>query len=240
MLGKIALDLDSRTKILLFITWFSMVFICRNLYSLLTLFASSTLILILSGSAFSVFKKMKIMLPLVLLSWPLWTFLGNWSLFHSTGGGFDLFFGLFMMLRLLLIIMISVALILIVKPTEIIGTINSVKLPPQVGAVFALAFRNLYITAEDYKSIKEAHTSRGLELDKGSLVKRIRSHIPLLIPLIIKSIDNAEKLVLALELRPSIMNRRKSKPLRLQDTVMIIGCVIVLLFMAYYSFVMVS
>jgi len=179
---------------------------------------------------------MRIMLPLILLAWPLWTFLNQWSLFYTSDRGIDPFFGLFMMLRLLLIIIISTAFILLVKPTEIIRAVNSLKLPSSLGVTIALAFRNLYITAEDYKSIKEAHTSRGLELDKGSLTRRIKNYIPLLIPLIIKSIDNAEKLVLALELRPNIMTRRKIKPLKFYDILIIVGCILVIISVIYYSF----
>lgn len=240
MLGKITLELDPRTKIILFTTCFFIAFICRDIYSLLAMLTFSIIILVLSGLASSIFKKIRLMLPLILLAWPLWTFLGNWSIFYASSKGFDPFFGLFMMLRLLLIIIISIAFILFVKPTEIIKTINSIRLPPQIGTVFALAFRNLYIIAEDYKSIKEAHTSRGLELDKGSLVKRIRSHIPLLIPLIIRSIDNAEKLILALELRPSILNRKKTSPLKFQDILTIIGCILAIISVAYYSFTVVK
>ncbi len=240
MFGKITLELDPRTKIILFIAWFSIVFICRDIYNLLAVLAFSIVVLFLSGSAFSVFKKVKIMLPLILLAWPLWTFLGNWSLFYASSKGFDPFFGLFMTLRLLLIIMISMAFILLVKPTEMIRAINSIKLPSQIGAVLALAFRSLYVIAEDYKSIKEAHTSRGLELDKGSLIRRIKNHIPLLIPLIIRSVDNAEKLVLALELRPSIISQRKFKPLKLRDVVAVIACILAVIFMIFYNLASVS
>ncbi len=239
MFSRMNLELDPRTKIILFITWFSLPFFCKDVYSLLAILISTILVLILLRSATLVFRKMRIMLPLILLAWPLWTFLNQWSLFYTSSRGIDFFFGLFMMLRLLLIIIISTAFIVLVKPTEIIRSVNSLKLPSSLGVITALAFRNLYITAEDYKSIKEAHTSRGLELDKGSLVRRIKNYIPLLIPLIIKSIDNAEKLVLALELRPNIMTRRKIKPLKLYDILIMVGCILIIISVIYYSFYMV-
>jgi len=239
MFIKIKLELDPRTKITLFITWFSLPFFCKDIYSLLTVLISTVLVLILLRSATLVFRKMKIIVPLILLAWPLWTFLSQWSLFHTSTRGVDPIFGLFMMLRLLSIITISTAFILLVRPTEIIRSVISLKLPSSLGVIVALAFRNLYIIAEDYKSIKEAHISRGLELDKGSLIRRIKNYIPLLIPLIIKSIDNAEKLVLALELRPNIMTRRKIKPLRFYDILIMVGCILVVISVIYYSFYMV-
>jgi energy-coupling factor transport system permease protein len=132
------------------------------------------------------------------------------------------------------------AFLTLVKPTEIVKALSSLKIPSAVTAVFALALRTLYIVEENYKSIKEAHISRGLELDKGSLIKRIRAHIPLLIPLIIRSIDNAEKMVLALELRPALLNGRKSNPLKARDMLIIIGCLLLIILLIYYNFFLVG
>jgi energy-coupling factor transport system permease protein len=132
------------------------------------------------------------------------------------------------------------AFLTLVKPTEIVKALSSLKIPSVVTAVFALALRTLYIVEENYKSIKEAHISRGLELDKGSLIKRIRAHIPLLIPLIIRSIDSAEKMVLALELRPVLLNGRKSNPLKAGDMLIIIGCLLLIILLIYYNFFLVG
>ncbi len=240
MFSKMTVILDPRTKIIMFISWFSLAFICRDIYSISVLLASSIIVLLLTGSSVPILKKMKYMLPLILFAWPLWTFLNQWSLFYSSGKGIDPYFGLLMMLRLLLIVIISLAFIYFVKPVEIIKAVSSLKLPSSFGAVLALAFRNLYIIAEDYKSIKEAHTSRGLELDRGSLITRIKNHIPLLIPLIIRSIDSAEKLVLSLELRPNIMKKRKMEPLKTIDIVIVIGCILILFLTVYYNYYVVT
>ncbi|TDA39080.1 MAG: energy-coupling factor transporter transmembrane protein EcfT [Thermoproteota archaeon] len=235
--GKIRLD--PRTKLFLFATWFSAVFLCRDIYTLAILFALSMLTLLLSGSFTSVFSRLKHFIPIILLAWPLWTFLNRWSIFHASIG-FDPFLGLFMTIRLLLIIVLSMAFLTLVKPTEIVKALSSLKIPSVVTAVFALALRTLYIVEENYKSIKEAHISRGLELDKGSLIKRIRAHIPLLIPLIIRSIDSAEKMVLALELRPVLLNGRKSNPLKAGDMLIIIGCLLLIILLIYYNFFLVG
>jgi len=190
------------------------------------------LILSLTGSLRYVLLRLRNFVPIILLALPLWTFLNKWSLFHASTG-LDLSLGLFMTVRLLLIILISMAFLISVKPTEIVRALNSVKVPPVVTAVLALALRTLYIISEDYKSIKEAHTSRGLELDKGSLIKRIRSHIPLLLPLLIRSMDNAEKIVLALELRPTLLTSRRSSPLRARDLLIALGCLSLIALLLY-------
>jgi len=233
------MGLDPRVKLLLFVAWFSSVFLCRSIYALILLIASSMLILSLTGSLRYVLFRLRNFAPVILLALPLWTFLNKWSLFHASTG-IDLSLGLFMTIRLLLIIMISMAFLISVKPTEIVRALNSVRVPPVVTAVLALALRTLYIISEDYKSIKEAHTSRGLELDKGSLIKRIRSHIPLLLPLLIRSMDNAEKMVLALELRPTLLTSRRSSPLRARDLLITLGCLSLIALLLYCDSVLVS
>jgi len=233
------IGLDPRVKLFLFAAWFSSAFLCKSIYSLISLLVSSMIILALTGSLASVLSRLRNFIPIILLAFPLWTFLNKWSLFHASTG-FDLSLGLFMTIRLLLIIMISMTFLISVKPTEIVRALNSLRVPPVVTAVLALALRTLYIIAEDYKSIKEAHTSRGLELDKGSLIKRVKSHIPLLLPLLIRSIDSAEKMVLALELRPTLLTSRRSSPLRARDLLITFGCLLLIALLLYCDSILVS
>jgi energy-coupling factor transport system permease protein len=47
----------------------------------------------------------------------------------------------------------------------------------------------------------DAQKSRGLELEKGNLLKRIKNHIPILIPLIVTAIRRSMEMAEALESR---------------------------------------
>jgi energy-coupling factor transport system permease protein len=55
--------------------------------------------------------------------------------------------------------------------------------------------------AIDAQTVVDAQRSRGLELDKGNFIKRIRNYIPILIPLIISAIRRSVELAEALESR---------------------------------------
>jgi energy-coupling factor transport system permease protein len=55
--------------------------------------------------------------------------------------------------------------------------------------------------AIDAQTVIDAQRSRGLELDKGNLMKRIRNYIPILIPLIVSAIRRSIELAEALESR---------------------------------------
>jgi energy-coupling factor transport system permease protein len=55
--------------------------------------------------------------------------------------------------------------------------------------------------AVDAQMVVDAQKSRGLELEKGSFMKKIRNYIPILIPLIICAIRRSIELAEALESR---------------------------------------
>src|SRR6266702_448230 len=53
----------------------------------------------------------------------------------------------------------------------------------------------------DSQTVVDAKRSRGLELDKGNLLKRVRNYIPILIPLLLIAIRRSLELAEALESR---------------------------------------
>ena len=55
--------------------------------------------------------------------------------------------------------------------------------------------------ADEAQTIMDAQRSRGLELDKGNFVTRIKNYIPILLPLIINSIRRSLELAEAMESR---------------------------------------
>jgi energy-coupling factor transport system permease protein len=57
------------------------------------------------------------------------------------------------------------------------------------------------VLAEEAQTIMDAQKARGLELEKGSLLKRIRNYVPVLIPLIVSAIRRSLELAEAMESR---------------------------------------
>jgi energy-coupling factor transport system permease protein len=57
------------------------------------------------------------------------------------------------------------------------------------------------VLADEAQTIMDAQRSRGLELDKGGFLSRIRKYIPVLLPLIINSIRRSLELAEAMESR---------------------------------------
>jgi len=66
---------------------------------------------------------------------------------------------------------------------------------------FTTAVRFVPVLAEEAETIMDAQKARGLELERGNFLKRIRNYIPILIPLIVSAIRRSLELAEAMESR---------------------------------------
>lgn len=79
--------------------------------------------------------------------------------------------------------------------------LEQIHVPYSISFTFTTAVRLVPTMAIDAQTVIDAQRSRGLELDKGNFLKRIRNYIPILIPLIISAIRRSVELAEALESR---------------------------------------
>ena len=79
--------------------------------------------------------------------------------------------------------------------------LEQIRVPYSISFTFTTAVRLVPTMAIDAQTVVDAQRSRGLELDKGNFIKRIRNYIPILIPLIISAIRRSVELAEALEAR---------------------------------------
>jgi energy-coupling factor transport system permease protein len=79
--------------------------------------------------------------------------------------------------------------------------LEKIHAPYSIAFTFTTAVRLVPTMAVDAQTVVDAQRSRGLELDKGNFMKRIRNYVPILIPLIISAIRRSVELAEALEAR---------------------------------------
>jgi energy-coupling factor transport system permease protein len=79
--------------------------------------------------------------------------------------------------------------------------LEQIHVPYSISFTFTTAVRLVPTMALDAQTVVDAQRSRGLELDKGNFMKRVRNYIPILIPLIISAIRRSVELAEALESR---------------------------------------
>src|SRR3989449_1509981 len=104
--------------------------------------------------------------------------------------------------------------------------------PNALSFTFTTAVRLVPTLAVDAQTVVDAQRSRGLELDKGNLLKRGRDYIPNLIPLLLIAIRRSLELAEALESRgfPGKEGRTSLFQLKLRpaDYVIIVLCLFVI------------
>jgi len=99
-------------------------------------------------------------------------------------------------------IVISTSLFFITtSPDELEQVMKTFRLPRDVVFAFVTAVRFIPVMLLDTIQIMDAQKSRGLELEKGNILRRVRNMIPILIPLVVNSVVRSGELAEAMESR---------------------------------------
>jgi len=86
-------------------------------------------------------------------------------------------------------------------PEDLSLALEKLKIPYDICFAFTAAMRFVPDIALEAQSIMDAQKSRGLELEKGKFVDRIRNMLPILVPLFIRSFQRSMELAEAMESR---------------------------------------
>lgn len=90
---------------------------------------------------------------------------------------------------------------LTVHPDELSQALIQMRVRFEFAFAMSMAMRYVPTLAEEAYAIMDAQKARGVELDKGNLLKRIRNIIPIIVPLIIVSIRRALSIAESMESR---------------------------------------
>lgn len=96
----------------------------------------------------------------------------------------------------------SFSLFFLTTSPDIFGlSLEQMGIPYEFCFAFTTAIRFVPVLAEEAQTIMDAQRARGLELESGGFIKRIRNYIPILIPLIVNAIRRSLELAEAMESR---------------------------------------
>ena len=87
------------------------------------------------------------------------------------------------------------------SPDDLGLAMQQARIPYEFCFAFTTAIRFVPVLADEAQNIMDAQRSRGLELDKGSFLSRVRKYIPILIPLIVGAIRRSLEMAEAMESR---------------------------------------
>lgn len=232
--------LDPRSKLIFVFLFVILIFFAHSFATYLWLF-----ILIMTIVQLSHIKTWFLIKGLT----PIWIFLIFTFIMHLfvTKGGvriFELGFvsidthgileGIYIVLRLMFIMMISTVMTLTTSPIDLTDAFEKllyplklVKIPVhQLSMMMSIALRFIPTLMNELDKIILAQKSRGSELSSGTLMNRIKAFIPLLIPLFISAFQRAEDLAIAMEVRGYDANTERTSYRELQwklkDTIVVL------------------
>lgn len=113
----------------------------------------------------------------------------------------DVYMSLIPVIRFTLFLIIIDIFFLTTDPDDFALTLEALHLPLIISLSFTLALRFIPTIAQQVNEIIEAQISRGLRLDQGNFLKRLKNYIPVLVPVIILSIKRSIEVAESLEIR---------------------------------------
>jgi energy-coupling factor transport system permease protein len=106
-----------------------------------------------------------------------------------------------MTLRFIVLVESFSVFFLTTSPDHLGLALEQTRVPYELVFAFTTAVRFVPVLAEEAQTIMDAQKARGLELERGNFLKRIRNYIPILIPLIVSAIRRSLELAEAMESR---------------------------------------
>ena len=126
---------------------------------------------------------------------------------------------LYIVVRLALMIMITTILTATTKPLELTLGIEDLLKPFQVihvpaheiAMMISIALRFIPTLIEETQRIMKAQASRGVDMEEGSLMEKVKAILSLIVPLFVSAFQRAEDLAYAMEARGYIPNRMRTR-----------------------------
>jgi len=231
--------LDPRVKFILTVALFSAAIIFFDLAPLIVIFLAQLPIIVVGRIGREWLKTLKggIFLAVIIFA----TNLGSLYFFRGQQLTADIVeFSLALTLRFLALVTSFSIFFLTTSPDKLSLALEKARVPYEFNFAFITAIRFVPVLAEEAQTIMDAQRSRGLELDKGSFLGRIRKYIPILLPLIINSIRRSLELAEAMESRAFGATKYRTNlyelKMKLIDYIILILSLSMILTMIYIRF----
>ena len=193
-------NLDPRIKFVYVCTIFVAAIIFWELIPLIILFLVQVPFVILAGVKREWLRSMRGAAFLAII-----IFLTNFIFRFINAGyvviGSDLEYAFAMTLRFVVLVESFSVFFLTTSPDHLGLALEQTHIPYEFCFAFTTAVRFVPVLAEEAQTIMDAQKARGLELESGNFLKRIRNYIPILIPLIVSAIRRSLELAEAMESR---------------------------------------
>ncbi|MGY4691789.1 energy-coupling factor transporter transmembrane component T family protein [Salibacterium sp. K-3] len=208
-------QMDARAKLVTTFIFVCTIFIVDSWLAYGVLWGAATAAFIISGVGLHYMRKgMFPVLLLVFFTFLLHAFFTREGEALMSAWGFTLYAGgieqgLFIALRLLLLVFITSLLTLTTSPIDLTDALEQLFSPFErfglpardIALMMSIAIRFIPTLLQETEKIVKAQMSRGASFHQGSLKKRAQAFTALLVPLFMRAFKRAEDLALAMEAR---------------------------------------
>lgn len=207
--------LDARIKLLLTVMFIIMLFMADTFLGLLVGVLFIGFAYLMSAVPMKmIFKSVKPIVPLIIFTAILNLFfistgdvLVHWWIFKITTGSLKT--AVFMVVRIIALIVGTSLLTYTTSPIaltdaieRVLSPLKKIKLPVhEVAMMMTIALRFIPTLVEETDKITMAQKARGADMESGSILKRAKALVPILIPLFVSAFRRAEELAMAMECR---------------------------------------
>ncbi|MBR2670580.1 MAG: energy-coupling factor transporter transmembrane protein EcfT [Oscillospiraceae bacterium] len=207
--------MDARVKIAAFLAYVILLFSLKNWLAVLIMMVFALMLFPVARVPVKVtLRNFKPILPIVILTALINVFLVRggevlFSFWKITVYRDGMKYIIMLIMRLFAIISCSSLVSYSTSPIEITTAIEFFLSPlrlvgvntNEIAMMMTVAMRFIPTFIEEIDKIMAAQKSRGADIDTGSLFKRIRSIIPIMVPLFVSAFRRADELALAMESR---------------------------------------
>jgi energy-coupling factor transport system permease protein len=225
--------LDPRTKLFLMLGSFAVAVL---------FFAPTPLLLLLGvllvygalGRALGNLRRVWVLLLSIaavsILSWSIFAGGSTPLVWRATREGF--IYGIGAAVKIVSMIISGLVFLSTTKTEEIVLGLIRLRVPFQAAFAFSLAIRMVPTIIGTAVTVTEAQRSRGLDTESGGPMTRLKTYVPLLVPIFLHTLRNTDQLAKALESRGFGARRERTSFLAIgfhaRDVAALIGGVIVL------------
>ena len=221
--------LDPRTKLFGTLVFIISVFLFHSIagYAVATVFLAG-MILISTVPVKFIFKGLKAIFMILLITMVFNIFLTpgealvSFGIFKITKEGLSM--AVRMAIRLVYLVIGSSLMTLTTTPNQLtdgleksLRPLNKIHVPVhEIAMMMSIALRFIPILTEELDKIMKAQTARGVDFKNGSFLHRMKSMVPIVVPLFVAAVRRANDLALAMESRcyHGGEGRTKMKPLK--------------------------
>ncbi|MCR6669161.1 MAG: energy-coupling factor transporter transmembrane protein EcfT [archaeon YNP-WB-040] len=181
--------LDPRVKFLLSISYLILSFIYNNFVILLILFLTSIPLFYLAKSLIDYLRSLRGALLFIILVFALNYFVSG------------LYLALTITLRLILLMSSFSIFFMTTYPEDFALMLVNIGVPYDFALTLTMSIRFVPTLAREAQIIIDAQRSRGLELEKGNFIVKLKNYIPILVPLIVSALRRSMSVAEAMESR---------------------------------------